>query len=157
MIIKKFFYIDFLLTILLLFGVSVSITSCNNSMQTMLDDYNKHFLPAETDIDPILPGEEGFIESNMLFSQYTVCEDGSVNLSAPESSSYKWVITNKNKEPITNISFYNKSGYRNKDFRFYLPKNNIKVGSYTISLTVTDSEKNEYSDSCLLIVYEKLK
>lgn len=152
---KIFFHSNFFLFSLGFF-FSITSFSCKNSMQTMIDDYNSHFTPAEAEPNTSCPGDEGFLASNMLFSQYIVCQDGTVNLSAPISNSYLWEITNKEGIPIKNISFYQGAGYRYKDFRFHLPKNKITAGSYTIRLTVTDQDENIYQDSCLLIVYEKI-
>ena len=125
----------------------ILFSTCHSNVQTMLDDYNSHFTNAP--LDPPGPDDPGFDENKMLDHKYYVCIDGTINLSAPKSSSYYWKMTDKNKEIIKT--------YREKDFRFYLPEtfSNLDIGTYTLYLEVQDSKGNVYSDTANLIIYEQ--
>lgn len=142
-----------------LLGFLLYIGGCKGSLQDMLNDYNSYYNPTKDERIPPKPGDSDFLASEMLFPSYYICEDGSVNLAAPESSSYKWVLKDKQGNELTNsLKFYNDCGPDKREFKFYLPLSypEIGVGTYKITLEVTDAGGNLYADSTTLVIYENI-
>ena len=140
-------------------GFLLYMGGCSGSLQSILNEYNSYYTPTKDPRVPLKPGEEGFSASEMLFPSYYVCEDGSVNLAAPESASYKWTLNDKDNNDLTSsLKFYESCGPQQQDFRFYLPLAypELAVGTYKITLEVTDATGITYSDTALLVIYEKI-
>lgn len=140
-------------------GFLVYMGGCSGSLQSILNEYNSYYTPTKDPRVPLKPGEEGFNASEMLFPSYYTSEEGSVNLAAPESSSYKWALVDRDNNDLTSsLKFYDSCGPQQREFRFYLPLAYpaLEVGTYKIILEVTDSEGNLYSDTALLVIYENL-
>lgn len=143
-----------------LLGFLMYMGGCKGSLQDMLNEYNSYYNPAKDERVPPKPGDADFIASEMLFPSYYICNDGSVNLVAPESSSYKWVLKDKMDNDITQtLKFYKNCGAQERDFRFYLPLAypTIENGTYRITLEVTDAAGNIYTDSATLVIYENIE
>ena len=134
------------------------LSACSNSTQTMLDEYNSHFVYTTTEVPEPVPGDSDFNAEDMLDPYYYVRTDATLNLSAPKSSSYYWSLSLKGEDKTTCIRYLN-SDFSNQTrrFIFYLPdsKPTLDVGTYIVTLLVTDSEGNEYQDSAKLVVFEE--
>lgn len=142
-----------------LLGFLLYMGGCKGSLQDMLTEYNSYYNPTKDERIPPKPGDPDFLESEMLFPSYYICQNGSVNLAAPESSSYHWVLKDKfNNDLTASLKFYENCGPQERDFRFYLPLAypELEVGTYKIILEVTDAAGNLYSDSASLVIYENL-
>lgn len=139
-------------------GILLCLFSCSHSLQDMVDEYNSNFVPTKDKEEPSKPGDEDFDPDLMLFPTYYICTDGSVNLAAPESVTYKWGLYNSKNEDITaTLKCYETCGPSDQEFRFYLPLSYpaVGVGTYKIELEVTDAVGNPYNDTATLIVYEQ--
>ncbi len=135
-------------------------SGCTNSLSDMLDEYNQYYKPTKDEVVHPKPGDENFLESEMLYSAYYICTNGSVNLAAPESNTYLWRLYDSKGNNVTpSLKFYNLSGASKKDFRFYIPEAypSLECGSYKVTLVVTDAEGNAYSDSAILVIYDQLE
>jgi hypothetical protein len=135
------------------------LTGCKNNIQTMLDDYNSSFsiLPEK----PLpSPGDIDFVASEMLYSEYYVASDDTLNISGPYNcNSYLWVVTKPDsttdKDEVVNINLYDSYTLNEREFVTYIPDSGLEVGkTYRLTLTVTDKEGNEYKDSCGLVIYK---
>lgn len=149
---RSFGTLQSFLFILLLISTTTMFGSCSNNLQKMMDDYNQNFEPAEDEVLPPCPGDDDFDQTKMLFPTYQVCTDGTINLAGPyKCSKYSWVLQDKNGKELIKDS--------NRSFIHYLPKefnNTITAGSYRITLTVIGDDGNTYSDSALMILYDRL-
>lgn len=139
--------------------------ACKSGMDDMLDDYNSHYTPTKDPRIPPKPGDPDFDEKKMLFANYYVNNEGSVNLCGPnDCASYYWRIFNSTSDLeqnindlATKINYYTNSGNKKQEFRFYIPNSSsiLEVGTYKIKLVVTDSEGTVYTDIANLIIYER--
>ena len=132
------------------------LCSCKSGINDMLDDYNSHYTPTEDPRIPPKPGDPDFRANDMLSPIYPVDIDGSVNLTAPfDCTSYLWTLTDKQgKDHIDKITFYKNCGNICREFRFYIPDSDLELGTYKITLTVTDADNNSYTDTAALVIYE---
>lgn len=146
--------------------------SCSNSIDDLVENYNSKYQQGTSGYDSangLAPGEEGFVAEEMLASKYFIRSDGTLNLYAPpRCESYKWSLSKieietaigvlgdpvdikLEKEVSFNLS--NGSTSSSRGFVLYVPTSSVEIGTYKLSLTVTDKEGTEYTDSCVLIVY----
>lgn len=142
-----------------LVGFLLYMGGCKGSLQDILNEYNSYYIPTKDERIPPKPGDPDFSESEMLFPTYYICEDGSVNLAAPECNTYKWELRDKQDELLTSrLKFYENSGPEEREFRFYLPLSYppIEVGTYKITLEIMDEAGTVYSDTAMLVIYENI-
>lgn len=159
-------------SILIIFSI---FESCSNDIDAMIDDYNSNFNKQsnstvnDVGFSSLSPGDDGFDEAAMLEEKYDVRSDGTLNLYAPpKCASYKWSMTEIKKTTTTglygttitsatesSVSFTlsNGSSSTSRAFILYVPTSGLSVGTYRISLSVTDEEGTEYKDSCILVIY----
>ena len=152
-------------------------TGCKDDVYTMLEDYNSNYEPA-TNMDIIInPGDEGFIESNMLDPTYFVSSEGSINIAAPYNcQSYEWAfyeiiyhqqgsqsaITSTLHDITDGLDFYPDCGKDKREFRAYVPRSRISAdekltaGTYILHLLVVGNDGNKYKDWCSIVIYEQV-
>lgn len=145
------------------------LAGCSQSMDEMLSNYNSNYSQnSSSSYTGIGPGEEGFEENAMLAEKYDVRSDGTLNLYAPpRCASYDWSIEEIKKTSVQSVygpaitTSYNKVSFSlsngtsssTQGFILYVPTSNLDVGTYRITLKVTDEEENEYTDKCILVIY----
>ena len=145
-----------------------TVLSCNNSIDSMLDDYNSGFNPgyvtlgSEKEEEEVIlePGDQGFNQKDLLSSEYTVFDVGTLNLAAPSScKSFAWVVTDPDAEDVTaplEVTFYDgkKATVRKtQDYIVYMKKSGLEVGhTYYLTLTVTGKDGRVYSDLAQLFI-----
>ena len=147
--------------VLAAFGI---IGSCSNSIDSMIDNYNDLFAKPtpqeEQDTRIPGPGDEDFVESEMLALYYALDIREKLYLAGPpRASTYVWTI-----EPII---MEGEAGYIGRDVeytkyeiansRYYtMTIDSCSIfergRSYKLSLTVTDHLGNLYSDEAVLTV-----
>lgn len=149
----------------------IPFSSCSNSIDDLVESYNSKYQQGMGGYDSasgIAPGEEGFAAEKMLASKYFIRSDGTLNLYAPpRCESYKWSLSKIETEtkigvfgnPVdvkvekeVSLSLSNAST-SSRGFVLYVPTSSVEIGTYKLSLTVTDKEGTEYTDSCVLVVY----
>ena len=151
-----------------------AFSSCVYSLDTLSDQYNENFKKntmlellaqqmeqkQKEDVYPSpKPGDPDFDEDDMLFDEYFVYDDGTLNLSAPPSSyNYKWVVRDPELgyREVEILKFWEGSGKNQREFVIYIPDSGLETKTYQLSLTVYDVQGKEYSDVCGLIVYDHL-
>ncbi len=123
----------------------------------MLNSYNESFEVVNTNVSPN-PGDDDFVESEMLFTEYYVSCDDTLNIAAPYNcSSYKWVVTDPedNSGDELDIQMYEDYTKVQREFVTYIPDSGLETGiTYRLTLTVTDKDGNSYSDTCGLVIYK---
>ena len=169
---KKKLRIYFLCLILLLSGFS----SCVNSLDDLCDQYNENYkkntileyrsqMQSEQaeheDETQKKPGDIDFNQDEMLFEEYFVYDDGTLNLAAPpDCYAYSWTVRDPSKGyAVVTIAKYwdgttNASEYNEREFVIYIPDSGLEPKTYQLTLTLRDREGNKYEDVCGLIVYE---
>lgn len=168
---------NLLYPILCLIIFSGLFSSCLNSIDDLYDQYNENFAKS-TMLEELLkqqqqeqekeeeetqkkPGDIDFDESDMLFEEYYVYDDGTLNLAAPpDCYNYQWTV----QDPVNgykNVTIYkfwdgtmNVDVYTKREFIIYVPDSGLESGkTYQLTLTVEDKAGNKYSDVCGIIVY----
>ena len=152
----------FVVTLLLL----TLVIGCSNSIQTMLDDYNSNFAitHAVDDGSQPIPGDKDFVAADMLFTEYYVASDDTLNLSAPHKcDSYTWVVTDPEEyvpegsspTPIDVVMFEGRDKV-SREFITYIPESGLEVGkTYQITLTIVGTlDKKTYTDTAGLVIYK---
>ncbi len=133
------------------------ITSCLNSMDDLTGSYNKNFTVTAIEGEDVLkPGDEGFDENTMLYDEYFVYNDGTLNLAAPKDCyNYTWILRDPEYDySVVQIAkFWEGSGTNTREFIIYIPESGLEAKTYQLSLTLYDKEGNAYTDVCGLIVY----
>ncbi|MBQ7752225.1 MAG: hypothetical protein IJR80_01030 [Treponema sp.] len=147
------------------------VIGCENSVQTMLDDYNSNFTVthAVEDGSKPSPGDSDFVASEMLYPIYYVSSDDTLNLAAPYNCrSYRWVLTDptENYDPAIgpteiDLVMFNGTDKVSRTFVAYMPDSItagiLEIGK-TYKLTLTVTEKNEeaksYTDIAAVVVYK---
>lgn len=151
---------------------AIVLAGCSGSMETMLEDYNSKYTQGAAgtiSYNGTGPGEDGFDESAMLAEKYDVRSDGTLNLYAPpRCASYNWSMEQIKEETTKSIyggytitTSYNKVSFSlsngtttsTQGFILYVPSSSLDVGTYRLTLKVTDEEGNEYTDKCILVIY----
>ncbi len=158
--------VKFILKILFVFH-SLFILSCSDSISSVLTDYNSDFKQEPTITIPqtdLSPDDANFVSSNMLANKYFVPTNGTLNLYAPSTSqTYKWNLleleetgetVQKTEERQISYNLSNGSTDSSRAFILYIPTSLLTVGTYKLTLTITNKEGKEFSDSCSIIVYQ---
>lgn len=172
---KKLRFVAIPLLLLLVIG-------CDNSVQTMLDDYNSNFTITHNVVndDSPSPGEEGYVESDMLYDVYYVSDVNVLNLAAPKNcDTYIWTIRDPEKKyDETNprdglrVYLFDQGSMEQRLFTTYIPEaiappvatdtlgvayDSLEVGkTYQITLTVTKKGvgKGVFTDTAAVVVYK---
>ena len=147
--------------VLAAFGI---VSSCSNNIDSMIDNYNELFVTPYVEIQQEAripgPGDDDFDESEMLGLYYALDFREKLYLAGPpRASTYVWTI-----EPII---LEGEAGYIGRDVEYtkYEIANSRyytmtfascsifeRGKSYKLSLTVTDSSGNSYSDEAVLTI-----
>lgn len=159
-ILKRLFVVSGIFFTVLLFS------TCMNSIDNMVEDYNKSFVYDERVAPQILPGAPGFQETSMLQEKYPVANDASLTIVAPKAQSYKWELYRIEKSYETHygyvvseveklkVHFPNSVKTASQSLSFYLndvPE--IYDGTYELRLEVYAANKT-FKDAAMLIVYD---
>lgn len=143
-------------------------SSCVNTIDNMLEDYNNSFDKPEyhEEMAEPLPGDENFQETSMLLEKYPVANDASLTIVAPKAQTYHWEVyrivktldtfggytaVDIEKIPVNfPVSVY----LDGQSLSFYIPDVNEFIdGTYELRLEVTAKGKR-YKDAAMLIVYD---
>lgn len=167
-LVKRIGKLYFLLYMLLSIAGCLSLSSCKNNIQPMLDKTNGHFKAEEEQYDDFLiPGDEGFEESAMLNPEYYSGTRMSIVLSAPEAAYYNWTLYSLEKtesavwvgaDEVKRTEFALPPGIDRyaRTFAIYIPEvPDLRPGTYEIKLEVWDTKENYYSDKAQLIIYDQ--
>lgn len=164
-------------------AASAVMVSCGKSIDTMIDEYNgtldkdsggtgsgvSNYVKDEG--SKLGPGDKGFHEWDMLQDLYSVTDDGSLQLAAPDHGCKDWGWELFTYDGIGQIAFkpYNeqtKKAYPTASpswphmyrINIYVPDSGLKVGLYALRLTVTGSADNQpYKDTAIIAIYPRLK
>lgn len=151
------------------FLVLVLLSGCNNSVESMLDDYNGGFNTGYVTVGnsdeseyTLEPDDSGYDQTRLLFDYYTVFDIGTLNLCAPAScKEFKWVVTDPTAEDDTepvSITYLDEStsSYRaTQDFVVYIPTSGLEVGhTYKITLSVKGKNDGTYTDAAQLFIVD---
>ena len=145
---------------------AVFTTSCMNSIDQMLEDYNSNFIKAHK--LPIEPGDEGFDESDLLLEEYTVATDASLTINAPKTCyTYTWEIYKVEflSESVGGywiedakkvlISFPGKYSLTDQTLSFAIKEvSDFVPGTYEIRLAVVGRNGVRYKDAATLVIYK---
>ena len=128
------------------FGVFVLclLAGCSESYDSMLDNYNKKFIPMSSIPPAVKPGQVGFDQDGMLENIYIADVWSTLNIKGPEGcKSYLWSIENsKGEQKFTSTE---------KNFSCFFYESVIfKPGFWTLRLVVIGSDDQEYSDTAIL-------
>ncbi len=152
--------------IVLFIFFSFLFASCSDSIDSILSDYNSDFgteVKLKNSTSDLSPGDEGFCEEDMLKAVYYVSTKETLNLFAPKNcASYKWnLLEVKTVETIYSVwtvekavsyNLSNGSSDTSRAFMLYVPDSGLEKGTYKLTLTVTDKEGKEYSDTTSIVV-----
>ena len=127
----------------------------------MLDDYNGGFNTGyvtvsdkDTSQEVLEPGDQGFDQTTLLFSSYTVYSIGTLNLAAPSScKQFIWELTDPSADDpnkaveVTYFDGTTSTRRRTSDYVVYMPESGLEIGhTYYLTLTVTGKDGRVYSD-----------
>ena len=167
-LVKRIGKLYFLLYMLLSIAGCLSLSSCKNNIQPMLEKTNGHFKAEQEAYDTSLnPGDEGFDEREMLFSDYYVGTRMSLSVTAPKAQYYWWTLYSLEKtetavwvgaDEVKRTEFALPPGVvqYEQTFSFYVPEMPGMVpGTYELILAVRDAENKVYVDSATVVVYDQ--
>ncbi|MBR1721812.1 MAG: hypothetical protein IJ727_04920 [Treponema sp.] len=159
----------FAFVLIISFLVLALLSGCNNSVESMLDDYNGGFNKGYVTVSDkdeseeyLEPGDDGFSQKNLLFDSYTVYDIGTLNVTAPEScKSFSWVMTDpsiKNGDNTVTVTFFDgatTTERRTKEYVVYMPDSGLEIGhTYYLTLTVIGKDGKTYSDLAQIFTVE---
>ncbi|MCQ2248348.1 MAG: hypothetical protein MJZ50_04985 [Treponema sp.] len=165
-----------LVLVLVLCGsTSIYYSSCVNTIDTMVEDYNSNLTKKEEPLtekppDPV-PGDEDFNQDSMLQEKYLVAKNATFCISAPKSSYYLWQIyriirTSIDVQGVNVTETYEEEivmngivPVQNQMLNLYMADLALLMpaGTYKLVLTVKDSTGKEYKDVSALSIYEPLQ
>ncbi len=132
--------------------VLLCCTACNNSYESLVDQFNrKYFMPEQNNPEGYSVKNENFNPVEMLNPVYSITEGVYLDLEAPEGGdSYSWELIQDDGTPLQpplsteRILYYKTPGV------FVLREENDLV----LTVTVTDKEGNvtEYIDKTVIII-----
>ncbi|MBQ1949528.1 MAG: hypothetical protein II367_05170 [Treponema sp.] len=106
----------------------------------------------------LTPNDEGFDEEDLLYEEYFVYDDGTLNLAAPyDCYDYKWIVRDPSDgySEVKILKFWDKCGYDTREFIIYLPTSGLVGGkTYQLTLSLRNRDGKVFSDSCGLVVYD---
>lgn len=153
----------------LVLGAAALCASCTNDIDSMIDDYNSQFTALEKNLDKPAPqvGDPDFVPSEMLRLYYNMNMDDYLTIVGPPGAvTYRWtvqyIMDKEDKEAaelageevkykedevgsgrIVNLTMKSSAQF-------------VPYHSYALRLYVTDSKKNEYSDTAYLTIDQVL-
>ena len=144
----------------IMFSAVLAFTACSTGVDSMVDNYNEGF-SAITNQKLVSTGisiyDPDFKAENMLSARYTVDTLDTLCLWGPnDASKYQWkaVMTDGSEEVFDAENPATVDLGTNQALIEYLPTSGLsKWAKYTLTLTVSDADGNEYSDSALLVVF----
>ena len=163
--------VDWAIKMKLLFVILMFLAlffSCSNSLDDMVDDYNGGFTKDNTETEEdsaeetLYPGDDGYDQTEMLFEQYFLASDETLNLFAPSSkksaTEYSWTLTQpSDTSKGSNFAvLFQGTTYTSRRFVLYVPESTLEEGTYKLVLTVETAGKS-YTDSCAIIIYESIR
>jgi len=167
-LVKRIGKLYFLLYMLLSMAGGITLSSCKNNIQPMLEKTNGHFATEEEQYDDSLnPGDEGFEESEMLNPEYYAGTRMTIVLSAPEAAYYNWTLYSLEKTETavwvgvdevlrTEFALPPEIDQYSQTFALYIPEiPGLNPGTYEIKLEVWDAQENYYSDKAQLVIYDQ--
>lgn len=162
---------NLLINIFCLIILSSLFSSCINSIDDLYDQYNENFAQ-NTILEQLMsqqqaveadeneqktPEDPDFDETEMLFDEYFVYNDGTLNLAAPPNCyNYKWTLRDPSAgyKEVEILKYWEGSGPDQRGFVIYIPDTGLESRTYQLSLTVYDKEGNRYDDVCGIIIYD---
>lgn len=124
---------------LLLFLLGMIVTSCSDSINTMLEEYNGNFTVVDTEYTAPCPGDADFEESKMLFEEYYVAYDDTLTLAAPKKCNvYKWTLTDpENDNRVVTPKLFRDGNSSTRTYSMYIEESGLKPGkTYRLLLAV---------------------
>lgn len=144
------------------------LASCEGTVEDLVDDYNSTFKKTSGNTiviedlgsSVLSPGDPGFDPSLMLRDQYVISSKTLFQIGAPyRCTRYEWTISDKTGTKIS-YQCYQASevvtACTERTLLIYIPYSRISCGSYTLKLSITGGDGEEYEDSATLIIYEAL-
>ena len=145
----RFFRTLFMLTL------SSLLCACSNTIDSMIEDYNGHFVVQVDLTDGSYPGDEDFDETLMLDEIYYAYTDGSFILAAPMGcNGYQWTIYNALDKDRTELAVKASIGssLTSRVLNVYVPDSGLEAGTYKVCLTI-DVGGVKYRDNCALVIH----
>ena len=152
------------------FAFSVLFCACSYNIDSMMEDYNGHFIVTEKIVHALGPGDEGWTPSMMLYDEYFLYDDGMLILAAPEgSTNITWTFSDPNNKYSTvavvvragkdsngNVVYYRGEAYHGETLIMYVPETGLESPkTYQLQLTITDQGGSEYTDKCGIVIYQR--
>lgn len=148
-------------------------SSCVNSIDDLYDQYNENFAQkslleqylsqqqtetVEEEDEHKTPDDPDFDENDMLFDEYFVYEDGTLNLAAPHNCyNYSWTLRDPGlgyrEVPI--LAYWEGSGPDQREFVIYIPDTGLEAKTYQLNLVVYDRNGKRYEDVCGIVIYPR--
>ena len=132
---------------------AVFTTSCMNSIDQMLEDYNESFMKVQPDPKALEPGDLGYNPDNLLLPEYFVALNASLNIpSSDRGASFSWSLTKLNKSSGLKTVVY-KTMVKN----FVLQVSDypeIQEGTYCLTLVLTVESGETFMDEAYVFVYD---
>lgn len=127
--------------------LGIAFTSCSDSINNMLEEYNGNFTVVDTEYSPPCPGDPEFDESKMLFEEYCVSYDDTLTLAAPKKcSAYRWTLTDpeeNNKEIIP--KYFNGGSNTERVYSMYIERSGLECGkTYRLVLKVYGEQTKKW-------------
>ena len=151
--------------------LSSLLCACSNTIDSMIEDYNGHFVVETADeVHALGPGDEGWTPSMMLYDEYFLYDDGMLILAAPEgSTNITWTFTDPNDkynvvnvviragiDSNGNIVYYRGTEYHGETLIMYVPETGLEASkTYQLQLTIKDKGGSEYTDKCGIVIYQR--
>lgn len=146
-------------------------SSCINSIDDLYDQYNENFAQNTLleqylsqqkteegeENDQKTPYDPDFKQEDMLFDEYFVYNDGTLNLAAPPKCyNYKWILRDPaaGYKEVEILKYWEGSGPDQRSFVIYIPDTGLESRTYQLSLIVYDFDGNRYHDECGIIIYD---
>ena len=165
----------FVLSLSFLFCVCV--LSCDNSVDDMLEEYNKGFHTWHVSgteypvIKPVLkPDDPGWDQDMLLYEEYFLYEDGMLILGAPDNCVYAgWTFFDPDNEynevPVMirsgtdekgSITYFTGTVYTGDLLTMYVPESGLTgPKTYQLQLKVISKGGNTYTDNCGIVIYQR--
>jgi len=143
--------------------LSVWFDGCGN-MNAMVEDYNSKFTIVAEESGPPSPGDIDFVERDMLYDEYYVSSQDTLNLAAPfNCDSYEWIMTDPEETYDKNIGpteipvvMFGDRDRSSREYVTYIPDSGLETGkTYKLLLRITtDGGTKGYKDACGIVIYE---
>lgn len=120
-------------------------------MDSLLDNYNSHYTLAPDGPESLpQPGEDNFLQENMLYENYIVYSDGTLNLAAPvKATNIKWAMFDPETDEEVPVKLMTGFSTNTTRYVLYAPESNLQIGkTYQLSLKVLGPQDVIYRDTC---------